>query len=215
MFGANLTTHPDRSTLQLFIRTFATGKISPVPLPAGTVGLGSIGFNNRGDVLFGGASVPFTVALGIGSIYLYHHGVLTTIASTGNAATPGDGNFSIITGAALNEQASLNARGDVVFEAATDVGDEAMFFYSSSTQTLRRVAGIGDEVPGFGTITSLEQGGTLVFGGPPPLSGVPISSAVINDRGQIAFAATVFNGTTLKGLLLIATPTGEAPEVRR
>ena len=210
VFGAHLTTHSDPTTLQLFIRSFANGKITPIPLPAGTLGIGSVGFNNRGDVVFGGASVPFTVALGLGSIYLYHQGVLTTIASTGKPATPGDGNFSVITGAALNEQAGLNARGDVVFEAATDTGDEAIFLYSSATQTLRRVAGIGDEVAGFGTITSLEQGGALIFGTPPPLTGVPISNAVINDRGQIAFAATAFNGTHLKGMLVVATPTGTA-----
>ena len=190
------------------------GTISPIPLPAGVVGLGNVAINDRREVMFGGAVVPYTVQLGIGSIYLYRGGTTKTLASVGGPA-PGGRTFSCITGANLSGQSSLNNSGDVAFEAAatnaTGQLDEAIYLYSNASRTLSRIAGTGTVIPGVGTIASLEQSGTLIFGAPPPPSGIPVCNAALNDWGQISFAAsvTVPDGSVTKGALLLATPEDE------
>jgi hypothetical protein len=126
------------------------------------------------------------------------------LAKVGDPA-PGGGTFSFITGVSIQGQIGLNNLGNVAFEAATDTGDEAMYFYSGATKTLRRLAGVGTVLPGIGTIVSLEQGGALIFP-PPPTSGFPLSNVALNDLNQVAFAATVVNGTVTKGVLLLGTP---------
>ena len=73
------------------------------------------------------------------------------------------------------------------------------------------VAGIGDELPGIGKIISLEQGGTQICCPPPAATGFPLCGANNNEHGQIAFAPTVQSGTSVMGVLLVATPTG-APQ---
>lgn len=167
--------------------------------------------------MFGGAVVPYTVQLGIGSIYLYRRGTVTTLASVGGPA-PGGRIFTCITGANLSGQSGLNNWGDVAFEAAATNAlgqlDEAMYLYSSASRTLRRIIGSGDVLPGIGTIASLEQPGSLIFGTPPPPSGIPVSNAAMNDRGQISFAAAVTSpdGLVTTGALLLATPEHEGED---
>jgi hypothetical protein len=51
-------------------------------------------------------------------------------------------------------------------------------------------------VPGAGTIVNLEQ-----YGAP-----FPFSFATLNDRGQVAFVATVSDGTTTRTALLLGSP---------
>ena len=106
---------------------------------------------------------------------------------------------------------ALNNAGDVAFEASATLSDgsldEAAYYYSSGTKTLRRLAGIGTVIPGHGTIVSLEQVGALVFPGV-PVTGVPFSSMALNDRGQVAVVATVTDGATVYGVLLLGTPEG-------
>ena len=99
----------------------------------------------------------------------------------------------------------MNNRGNVAFDAATDAGDEAVYFYSKSTKQLRRLAGIGTVIPGVGTIVSLEQG-ELICCPPAPITGSPNSNIALNDRDQVAFAATVVNGDVARGVLLLGTP---------
>ena len=75
-------------------------------------------------------------------------------------------------------QIGLNNAGDVAFEASTTLPDgsidEAVYYYSGGTKELRRLAGIGTIIPGYGVIVSLEQVGALVFPGP-GVTGLPFS----------------------------------------
>ncbi len=103
----------------------------------------------------------------------------------------------------------MNNAGDIAFEAATTLPDssidEAVYYYSAATKKLRRLAGIGTILPGYGVVVSLEQVGALVFPGV-PVTGVPFSYMALNDRSQVAFAATVTDGVTVYGVLLMGTP---------
>jgi hypothetical protein len=209
--GFNGQTSPSFATEQGFVKRAATGKIELVPGPAGFNGTVITSMNDAGDILLAANLSPLVgnvyQFIGLGALYLQTGGSLLRVAGTGDAA-PGGGSYTIITAVSIGEQAALNNRGEVVFEAATDAGDEAMYLYSKTTGTVRRVAGIGDELPGIGTIVSLEQGGVLICCPPPIPTGFPLSNAINNDRGQISFAATVQSGNTVNGVLLVATPTG-------
>jgi len=77
----------------------------------------------------------------------------------------------------------LNNRGDVSFTAILD--DGATGVYVSSRGTVRLVARPGSVLPGIGTFSSIANG------------------AVINDSGEILFAATLTTGDTL---LVLASP---------
>ncbi len=83
--------------------------------------------------------------------------------------------------------------------------DEAVYYYSSAAKKLRRIAGIGTEIPGYGIVVSLEQVGSLVYPGV-PVTGVPFSNMAMNDLGQVAFAATITDGVTVYSVLLLGTP---------
>ena len=189
---------------QAYIRSFSTGATTLIPQPAVVIGANPWGINNRGEVAIGGV---YLAGAGIGNVYLSDGASTTLVAAVGNPA-PGGGNFSFITGANVSSgNVALNNRGNIAFDAATDAGDEAVYFYSKSTQELRRLAGIGTVIPGVGTIVSLEQG-ELICCPPAPVIGSPISGTALNDRDQVAFAATVLNGTVVRGVLLLATPHG-------
>jgi hypothetical protein len=204
LFEGQTTQDPTPDYFKLYLRHFSTDQIELLPLASGVVFEPSVAFNNRGDVVYAGASAPPSVSLGLGAIYLVRGGATTVIAQTDNPA-PSGGNFSFITGAFVDGNVAMNNAGNVVFDAATDSGDEAIYFYSAATKQLRRLAGIGTVIPGVGTIVSLEQG-ILICCPPPAIQGAPLSFVAINDRGQIAFAATVVSGTVAKGVLLLGTP---------
>jgi len=81
----------------------------------------------------------------------------------------------------------LNNRGDVSFTAILDGG--ATGVYVSSRGTVRLVARPGSVLPGIGTFRS-----------------IPIfapTGAVINDSGELLFAATLTTGDTV---LVLASP---------
>ncbi|HXJ61534.1 MAG TPA: choice-of-anchor tandem repeat NxxGxxAF-containing protein, partial [Verrucomicrobiae bacterium] len=189
-------------SFQGYLRSFATGATSMIPQPAGVIGANAWAINNHGVVLIGGV---YPAGAGFGNVYL-SDGVTTTLVAAVGSPAPGGGNFSFITAANVSgANAAMNNRGNVAFDAATDAGDEAVYFYSGATKKLVRLAGIGTVIPGIGTITSLEQG-ELICCPPAPITGAPISGIAVNDLNQVAFAATVFNGTALRGVLLLATP---------
>ena len=189
---------------QVYIRSASTGATRLVPQAASVVGADIDGINNRGEAVIGAfytTSAPF----GIGRVYLSDGASTTLVADVGNPA-PGGGNFSYITGAGgAGGNVAVNNRGNVAFDAATDAGDEAVYFYSKSTKQLRRLAGIGTVIPGVGTIVSLEQG-ELICCPPAPVTGSPNSNIALNDHDQVAFAATVVNGDVARGVLLLGTP---------
>ncbi len=203
-FQGNSTLDAAANYSKLYFRRAATGKIQLIPQPAGVVRHGGLAINNRGDIVFGG-HYP---AYGQGGVYLRSGGQTSLIAKVGEPA-PGGGTFNFITGAGFGGHIALNNAGDVAFEAATTLPDssidEAVYYYSSATKELRRLGGIGTVVPGYGTVVSLEQVGALVFPGV-PVTGVPFSYMALNDLGQVAFAATVTDGVTVYGVLLMGTP---------
>ena len=189
---------------QGYIRSFSTGATALIPQPASVIGAKAWAINNRGEVVIGGV---YSAGAGTGNVYLSDGASTTLVAAVGNPA-PGGGNFSFITGANVaSGNVALNNRGNVAFDAATDTGDEAVYLYSKSTRQLRRLAGIGTVIPGVGTIVSLEQG-ELICCPPAPIIGSPNSLIALNERDQVAFAATVLNGTVVRGVLLLATPQG-------
>jgi len=204
VFEGQTTVDPTPDFHKLYIKSLATGRLRLIPQPAGVINEASLWINDFGQVVFGGTFSP-VFGSGNGAVYLRSGPTTTVLAKVGDPA-PGGGTFSFITGVSIQGQIGLNNLGNVAFEAATDTGDEAMYLYNGATKTLRRLAGIGTVIPGVGTIVSLEQGGALIFP-PPPTSGFPLSNVGMNDLGQIAFAATVVNGTVTRGVLLLATPT--------
>ncbi len=186
---------------QAYTRSFSTGASRLLPQPAGVIGATPFGINNHGEVaIVGNYSAP----PGIGNVYLSDGASTTLVVAVGDPA-PGGGNFSFITAAATGANVALNNRGNIAFDAATDTGDEAVYFYSKTTKQLRRIAGIGTAIPGVGTIVSLEQG-ELMCCPPAPITGSPNSNVALNDRDQVAFVATVLDGTSVRGVLLLGTP---------
>ena len=106
----------------------------------------------------------------------------------------------------------MNNAGDIAFEASATLPDgsidEAVYYYSAGTKKLRRLAGIGTVIPGHGIIVSLEQVGGVVIFPPPPVGGFPLSGMTLNDLGQVGFVATLTDGVTVFGALLMGTPRG-------
>ncbi len=187
----------------------ATGKIQLIPQPAGVLQQSCLVVNNRGDIVFGGAYIIPSVAFGQGGVYLRSGGKTSLIAKVGDPA-PGGGIFNFITGVSVEEEIALNNVGDVAFGAATTLADgsidEAVYYYSGATKKLRRLAGIGTVIPGYGAIVSLEQvAGAIIFP-PPPVGGFPLSGMTLNDLGQVGFVATLTDGVTVFGALLMGTP---------
>jgi hypothetical protein len=80
-----------------------------------------------------------------------------------------------------------------VFSALLDTGEEGLYVYSHGSLSL--VAKTGTVIPGVGTIAALDFFNL----------GEPSSFARINNRGQVAFGATLVGGG---GALLLATPGG-------
>jgi hypothetical protein len=201
---AGQTSLDSAQTFRVFVRWAGTGQIQAIPQPAGIVVTANVNINDRREITFGGGFFPFPNGLGLGNIYRWKDGQTTLVTGVGGPA-PGGVIFTNIPAANTGNQLSFNNRGDIFFDAATDTGDEAVYLSSGATGTLRRLAGIGTVIPGVGTIVSLEQFTTLLYPPVPP-TGVPLSNAALNDLGQVAFAATVVNGTTVRGVMLLGTP---------
>ncbi len=208
-FVGNTTVDADADHTKVYLRRAATGKIQLIPQPAGVLQQSCLVVNNRGDIVFGGAYIIPSVAFGQGGVYLRSGGKTSIIAKVGDPA-PGGGTFNFITGVSVEEEIALNNVGDVAFGAATTLADgsidEAVYYYSGATKKLRRLAGIGTVIPGYGAIVSLEQvAGAIIFP-PPPVGGFPLSGMTLNDLGQVGFVATLTDGVTVFGALLMGTP---------
>jgi hypothetical protein len=108
---------------------------------------------------------------------------------------PGGGKITVI------GFANLNNMGDLFFNAALDTKEEGLYRYSKGAVSL--IAKTGTVIPGVGTIFDLEQGNSLLPGLPAAPMGFPNGFAIPNDRGQVAFVATLKDARI--GLLL-ATP---------
>ena len=102
-------------------------------------------------------------------------------------------------------QISVNNPGDVAFNALLDsddngdgVPDTGLFVWSRGV--LRLVARSGPVIPGVGEVAHLVMGVLVVIGN---TGLVPNFGAMMNDRGQVIFGATLSDG---RGVLLVATP---------
>lgn len=142
------------------------------------------GFGDRPGVsLNSSGAVAFTAALTGGKstsgVFLAQNGKIVAIALSGSAAPE-------VTGGTLAdfEAPTLTETGDVAFLASIRHGretQEAIYVYRG--KELKRVAGSGDAASGGGTFSS--------FGNP-----------VINNRGEVAFAALVEQGPILGGIFV-------------
>ena len=126
-------------------------------------------------------------------VFLYSGGKYTVIAKPGDPM-PGGGRFA--TGGGFSHDAALNNRGDVVFVATLNDGNQGLYVWRNGTLSL--VAKTGSPLPG-GVIANLDD-----FA-----AGQASSMVSINEPGQILFAANVTpldDPTALTATVLVATP---------
>jgi hypothetical protein len=135
--------------------------------------------NDAGKVAFGAAIAGGRASEGV---FLASNGSLNTIALSGTDA-PG-----ILSGTFVEfDLPALNNLDDVVFLATVRRGRETLpVLYLWSNGRLRKLVAAGDLVPGGGTFAQF---------------GVP----AINNKGVVAFPATVERGKVLGGLFLAGT----------
>jgi hypothetical protein len=132
------------------------------PAPGGgtfTSFVSSVSLNDSGQLLFS-ASVS---APGRSGIFLWSDGSVRAIAQTGDAAPGGETFFSFF------RQQSLNASGQVAFDANLSSGSWGVFLFSA--EIVSSIAQSGDPAPG----------GTVALADLPSL----------NDAGQVALRALV------------------------
>jgi hypothetical protein len=142
------------------------------------------GFGERPGVsLNSSGAVAFTAALTGGKstsgVFLAQNGKIAAIALSGSAAPE-------VAGGTLAEfeAPSQAENGDVAFLTSIRRGRETQeAIYVFHGKALKRAVGSGDAVPGGGTFSS--------FGNP-----------VINNRGEVAFAALVEQGPILGGIFV-------------
>ena len=200
----------------VYFRSARTGKIRVIAEQGGlapgggvfTYAFGPI-VNNRGDIAYVGAFPASPPGSGIDpsgnndnvtGIFLHSQGRNIAIARPGDSM-PGGGH--LVTAAFVTTDLWMNNAGVISFSATLDSDDNGdklkdTGLYVWRNGKLKVVACTGTVIPGLGTIRSLHSPGEL---GPKQL--YPISGASLNDRGQIAFQATLEDG---RGVMLMATP---------
>jgi hypothetical protein len=194
----------------IYVKDGATGQLRSIahagdPAPGGDVYRQAISpkLNDHGDVVFLGDLTPPPLARRVTGVYRHSNGVTLAVARPGDPM-PGGGH--IVTASNLiGWQISLNNPGAVAFNALLDtddngdgVRDTGVFVWSQGV--LRLVARSGTVIPGVGEVAHLVMGVLVVIG---ETGFVPNSGAMINDRGQVIFGATLSDG---RGVLLVATP---------
>lgn len=194
----------------IYVKDGASGQIRSIahagdPAPRGGVYRQVISpmLNDRGDVVFLGDLTPPPLARRVTGVYRHSNGVTLAVARPGDPV-PGGGHV-VTTSNLIGWQISVNNPGDVAFNALLDtddnrdgIRDTGLFVWSRGV--LRLVARSGTVIPGLGEVAHLVMGVLVVIGN----SGfVPNSGAMMNDRGQVIFGATLSDG---RGVLLVATP---------
>jgi hypothetical protein len=188
-FPAEVSTAPNNFTV--FVRRAATGVTEPLPPPPGVVTgmVDRVFINNHGDVAFlASQDLAGYLFGGVGAVCLTKDGTTVSIAVRKDPA-PGGGNYKT-----FGKGLAINNRGDIAFAAETDTKDRAMYLYSGADRTVQRIVGKGTEIPGEGTIADLVH-----------LDFTELNTA-LNERGQMAFTAKIFDGTTNRLALVLASP---------
>jgi len=189
----------------VYLKNAVTGRIRSIahqddPAPGGGVFRLAFGpvVNNRGDIVFIGDLTPAPGSADALGVFLFSKGTMLAVARPGDSM-PGGGTF-LRAGDQLTGY-DLNQSGDVSFAAtlSTDVNNDGLAdsgIYVFSNGSLRVVARTGTVIPGLGTIAYLGTALDIApsFFGP---------GAIINERGQVLFYATLTDG---RGVLLLATP---------
>ena len=168
------------------------------PAPGGgtlRVAFGPV-INNSGDILFGADLTPAPGAGDKLAIFLHRNGETVSVARPGDRM-PGGGR--LLRASYVPRNFDLNNDGDVVFDGALDTKtngqhDNGVYLWSKGKVSL--IARTGTAIHGLGVIRSLSPTiyGSLEF---------PIGYTAINDRGQVAFLADMFDGSNV---VLLATP---------
>jgi|GEM_PF-1982497 len=199
--------------VSLYVKKDATGEIRAIArsgetAPGGGIfrAAGSPVMNDRGDIAFMGDLTQPPRANDVVGVYLHSQGKTIRVAGPGDSM-PGGGEF-VTASTIFGNQIHLNNPGEVVFNAILNTDDNmdgtkdtGLFMWSRGS--LHLVARTGTVIPGVGTIAHLVMT-VIVF--PPPESLVPNSGAINNDRGQVAFGATLEDES---GVMLLATPVGD------
>jgi hypothetical protein len=195
----------------LYLQSGATGEIRRivnygVAAPGGGVlyDVGEPFLNNRDEVLFGASlTLPSLENPVTAAYFLYSKGRVLSVARPGDAM-PGGGHILSLSAQPPNHY--LNNRGEMGFSATLDTDDNQdgvpdTGLYVRSGGVVSLVARTGTVIPDVGTIANLA----------PPVA-IPnsflanSSSAILNDRGQVFFQATLEDG---RGVLLLAMPRSE------
>ena len=194
----------------IYIKDSATGQLRSIahagdPAPGGGVYRQAISpkLNDHGDVVFLGDLTPPPTARRVTGVYRHSNGVTVAVARPGDPM-PGGGRL-VTASNLIGWQISLNNPGAVAFNALLDtddngdgVRDTGVFVWSQGV--LQLVARSGTVIPGMGEVAHLVMGVLVVIG---ETGFFPNSGAMINDRGQVIFGATLSDG---RGVLLVATP---------
>jgi hypothetical protein len=149
----------------------------------------NVRINNRAQVAFFGDLSVLPESLVKEGVFLYEGGRVRPIARPGQAM-PGGGRVVTVGGQSIGNL-DLNDAGQVAFTAtldSTSAGrlDSAVYLWSQGA--LRLIAHSGTTLPGVGLLTALVNG------------------PVLNDLGQIAFTASLGDGSDV---LIVGTPCAE------
>jgi hypothetical protein len=190
----------------VYVKKASSGQIisiahqgDPAPVPGGGNYRFAFGpsLNNAGDIAFiGGLSAQSDNGEDLGVFFYSAAAGRTEAVALPGDPMPGGGNLLTAPFFRLNYDVS-NRSGVVAFAAVLDTRtngtDNDTGLYVLSTGGLGLVARTGTVIPGVGTIKELTAPGFPI----------PWSGGAINERGQIAFAATLTDGSTV---LLLAAP---------
>lgn len=194
----------------IYLRDGVTGKLQSIahagdPAPGGGTYRQALSpmLNDRGDIAFLGDLTSPPLSRRVTGVYRYSKGLTIAVARPGDPM-PGGGRF-VTASNIIGWQISVNNPGDVAFNAVLDtddngdsVPDTGLFIWSGGL--LRPVVRTGTVIPGVGEIANLVTGVLVLT---PDAGFVPNSGAMMNDRGEVIFGATLTDG---RSVLLVATP---------
>lgn len=211
----------------IFLKGASSAEFVPIALQEDPVAGGRIFriafvpvINDRGDILFQGDLSPKPGTGEVVSLFLHTGGALHEVLKIKPEGDPMPGGGRLRDLTFGPGQFYLNRCGDIAIlctldskslsiDGDPDLEPDQGLFVRSGGQW-KTVVRTGMELPGLGTLLALL---------PPDFldlldNGFAFAwfNAAINDRGQVPFMASIRDGTgTVRGVLLLATPTGAWP----